>query len=43
MAAQGLRLVLADWGYNTAAERDQGVTVVSLHNFAARMRTLWSD
>ena len=47
VAAQGLRLVLADWGYNTAAERDQaraeGITVVSLNDFAARMRTLWSD
>lgn len=38
----GVRLVLADWGYNTADERrralDDGVTVVSLDSFARTLR-----
>lgn len=47
VAAQGIKLVLADWGYNTPAERAraraEGVAVVSLHDFAARVRGLWDD
>ena len=45
VAAQGMKLVLADWGYNTPAEREraraEGIAVVSLQDFAARVRRLW--
>lgn len=45
VAAQGIKLVLADWGYNTPTEREraraEGVAVVSLRDFAARVRRLW--
>lgn len=45
VAAHGMKLVLADWGYNTPADRERaraaGITVVSLTDFAARVRGLW--
>jgi phosphoglycolate phosphatase-like HAD superfamily hydrolase len=47
VADLGLHLVLADWGYNTPAEREraraEGVTVVSMERFARALRGLWPD
>ncbi len=41
----GVHRVLADWGYNTASERAaallEGVAVVSLADFADRLRAIW--
>lgn len=47
VAELSVRLVLADWGYNTPAERSraqaEGVAVVSLDTLYMRLRALWPD
>lgn len=47
VAPLGVRLVLADWGYNTPTDRArasaEGVEVVSLENLTERLRGLWAD